>query len=189
MIELKFTGSTMDVIRQSVLDAFPPPTPAQELQEMTLQEVIAIASAMAEKTGYEVTLGKKGKTVSEQKKEEARAKLRGDLVESLKVEGKSEVPSSPEPVSPPVSPANGSAELPPPAQTKSAGPSPKAAVKAEDPAARKTRCIEAMKKLYKTNKAEIDKLALKYADGDTRRFALLPDGTFEAIAKDLEAVS
>jgi hypothetical protein len=197
MIEVHIVGLDMNDIKAQVQASFPgtgePMSLDEVLEGYSLQEAVAALMMKADKDGYDLTLVRKG-SPAEQKKAEAKAKLRGELVESLKqvaaevVETKAEpeeqaAPVAEEPAAEPEKPAkrtkakkgtNGAAE---------AEPAP------ESPADRKNRCLEKMRTMWSSHKKEIEGIAKKFAGGDTRRFVLLPEEAFEGISKELEGIS
>jgi hypothetical protein len=155
------------------------------LDDMTLQEVLTYASGRATAEGYDFEVIKPGDrllSAAEQRREEARAKLRGDLEASLKGTSKTEEPKlepTPEPKK---------AE-PKKAEPKKAEPKSNGAKAAETPEQRKDRCLERLMDLYTDPKMVpvVRKILAEHGDG-AKNFRVVPEENFEKISAVLEAL-
>ncbi len=144
-----------------------------------------------EAEGYEMEVRKKGerdtKPVEElpqaaRKKEEARAKLRGELVASL-AEATHATTVVKDEIEVEVAPVE---ETPPEVKAKKA--KVKTNGKAETPDALKARTIIKLQELYSAGKkAEVNKLLAQYGDG-SKTFSSIPAEQFAAIAEAAEAI-
>jgi len=145
-----------------------------------------------EAEGYEMEVWKKGerdtKPIEElpqaaRKKEEARAKLRGDLVASL-AEATHATTVVKDEIEIEVAPVE---ETPPEVKTKVKAKA-KTNGKAETPDALKARTIIKLQELYSAGKkAEVNKLLAQYGDG-SKTFSSIPAEQFAAIAEAAEAI-
>lgn len=146
------------------------------LDDMSLQEVLTYASGRATAEGYDFEVIKPGDrllSAAEQRKEEARAKLRGDLEASLK--GTSKTAEEPKPEAEPKK-----------AEPKSKSNGGKAI---ETPEQRKDRCLEKLMDLYTDPKMVpvVRKILAEHGDG-AKNFRVVPEENFEKISAVLEAL-
>jgi hypothetical protein len=171
-ITLELNG-TWDEIVEEMRRHVSTPAATEVLDGMSLQDVLAYTGKRAEEEGYDFEVIKPGdRTLSaaEQRKEEARAKLRGDLEASLKAEPKPEETK------------------PEPEETKTA-PKKKNGAKAETPEQRKERCLERLMDLYTdpTMVPVVRKLLAEHGNG-AKNFRVVPDENFAAISDALAAL-
>ena len=146
------------------------PSPPEKIidvfDKMGLEELLLYASKRCEEAGYEFEVKK---PLAVAKKEEARAKLRGDLEASVKQEeSKAEEPEEPAPA-------------------KKAAPK-KTNGKAVSDADRKAQCIKTLQKLYADgHKAEVNKILADFGEG-AKNFNVIPEDRFGPIHEAIEAL-
>jgi hypothetical protein len=184
-MELTITGDIDDIITSmtAFLDKVRKPedsTPSGIISQLDkvvgLQELLIAIEARLDAEGYEVV--KKKPLVAERKKEEARAKLRGDLVGSLAL---AETEAEAEEAKPEEAPA----EPEPPAKKVAAK---KGNGKTPDITVLKTKCLAKLKSMYDSGrKAEVNKLLAEHGNG-AKNFQQVPEENFVAIHDALQGV-
>lgn len=193
MIKIEITGEDMETVKAqagTVFGVSASMSLEDVLEGYSLQEIIAGVVVRADAEGYDLSIVRKG-SPAEQKKAEAKAKLRDELIGSLKqVNTEVETVQEAVKVEPDEEPVQAEPEKPAKKVRKAKGSNGAAEAEpaSETPAARKDRCLEKMRVMWPTNKKAIEALAKKYANGDTRRFVLLPEEKFEAISAELEEI-
>jgi hypothetical protein len=185
-MELTITGDIDEILASmnSFTDKFKASTPLTptgviaELDKIVgLQELLIAIEARLDAEGYEVV--KKKPLVAERKKEEARAKLRGDLVGSLalaeteaklgETQPEEEAPAEPEPAAKKVAAKKGNGKTP-------------------DITVLKTKCLAKLKSMYDSGrKAEVNKLLAEHGNG-AKNFQQVPEENFVAIHDALQGV-
>jgi hypothetical protein len=188
-VTIEFTGESMndvlDQIRTGLLDeaeaqpGLPQPSPESILDAMSLQELLLYTSQRAEAEGYDMEVTRPLATA---RKEDARAKLRGDLEASVKLTEQQEKNlKAVRDVA--FEDADEEAEKPKPKKAKA-----KANGK-ESTADLKKRCIAALQKLYSDGrKDEVNKILADFGDG-AKNFNVIPDEQFGPINEALEALT
>jgi len=169
MIRIEIEGSDIDAVHASMRSLLPPQ--AATLDDYTLQELVALIEkrARADDVDISITMPGDRKSPAEQRKAEARAKLRGELEESLK----QEEPTLEEPVK----------------------PAKKAAKKANGPAEseedRKARLSKRLVDLFNAgagaNKAAVRKLLADYGDG-AKTFSGIDASRFVEIGEAMDQI-
>lgn len=181
-IELTLTG-TWDEILEEMRRHIPAPTLAEILDSLSLEEVFIYVSKRAEEAGYDFEVFKPGEkklSPAEQKREEARARLRGDLEASLKAETPpkdDQVLDEPETEEP--KPARKARE-------KTSKPSGNG--HAETPAEMKMRCMDKLHRMFneQNKKAEVMKILADFGGG-SKNFSSIPEEAYGPISAALEA--
>jgi hypothetical protein len=186
-VTIEFTGETMnDVLEQIRAVAMPDArdkqpgelSPETILDAVSLQELLLYTSQRAEAEGYDMEVKRPPATA---RKEEARAKLRGELEESVKL-GEEEKPFKPD------LDANKKAKTAP-VPGPEAKPKKAKANGKESSADLKKRCIAALQKLYaEGHKAEVNKILADFGAG-AKNFNAIPDEQFGPINEALEALT
>jgi hypothetical protein len=183
-IVITVQGDTIEEVHER-LRGMLPPAETQGFDDIPFQELLLKIDARVDAEGYEMDVWKKGSRPepelppSEKKKEEARAKLRGDLVASLaeathatsvvKDEVEAEVEEKPVPKQP----------------AKKAKSNGKSAESDED---RKKRIIVQLQDMYTAGrKTDVNKLLTEYGQG-TRTFSAIPAEKFKDIEAALETL-
>jgi hypothetical protein len=162
------TGNSIEDLHGNLSDLVPsPPEKSLDLfDKMGLEELLLYASKRCEEAGYEMEVKK---PLAVAKKEEARAKLRGDLEASLKQE-ETKI-EEPEP------------EVP----AKKAAPK-KTNGKAVSDADRKAQCIKVLQQLYANGrKTEVNKILADFGEG-AKNFNVIPEDRFGPIHDAIEAL-
>ena len=166
-IRFEIEGENMDDIMATIRSMVPEKDENEKLEDMSLQELLLYTSQRAEAEGYDMEVKRPLATA---RKEDARAKLRGDLEASVKA-----------------------AEIAPYEDEEAEKPKPKKAkAKAngkESSADLKKRCIAALQKLYaEGHKAEVNKILADFGAG-AKNFNTIPDEQFGPINEALEALT
>jgi len=177
-MELTINGDIDDIIASmsSFLDKVKASTPLTptgliaELAQVDLQSLLVTLEGRLDAEGYEIV--KKKPLLADRKKEEARAKLRGDLTASVAVgETEAEAPeggSTPLPVQPKKAKGNGSGKV--------------------DGKVLKDKCLAKLKAMYDSGrKAEVNKLLADHGNG-AKNFQQVPEENFVAIHDALQGV-
>ena len=164
-IRFEITGNDMDEILATVATMVPE-AKSEKLENMSLQELLLYTSQRAEAEGYDMEV-KRPPAIA--KKEEARAKLRGDLEASLKQEeAKAEEPE-------------------PEAPVKKTAPK-KGNGKSVSDADRKAQCIKVLQQLYANGrKTEVNKILADFGEG-AKNFNVIPEDKFGPIHDAIEAL-
>ena len=200
---ITITADNIDGLHANLRDLLPHQLPADVLRDMDIESLLIRVADRLESEGYEMEAWKKGERDTKpaeelppaaRKKEEARAKLRGDLAASLadandKMRGDlnaiAEATHAPAVVKEDVDPAE---ETPPEVKAKKTKAPAKANGKAETPDALKARTIIKLQELYSAGKkAEVNKLLAQYGDG-SKTFSSIPAEQFGPIAEAAEAI-
>jgi hypothetical protein len=195
---LTITGETGGDLKKNLLDMLPSVDPRASIDSIPLQELLLRVDERCEAEGYEMEVWKKGERpepelpLAERKKAEARAKLRGDLVNSLaeathatsavKEEIEAEAEAAPVPET--------ETETPPKKTRAKKGAAPKTNGNAEteDPQALKDRIILRLQELYgEGRKADVNKLLAAHGNG-VKTFSAIPADQFGPIAEAVEAL-
>jgi hypothetical protein len=191
-VKFEFTGDTVADAHAAMRAALDSPlTPfgvKAGLNDMPFQEIMVLIGERAEAEGYDMEVWQKGSRpepelpLAEKKKEEARAKLRGELVASL-----AEATHAAAPVK-----AEVEAEMEAPKPTKAAprktAAKPASNGKTESDEERKQRIIVQLQEMYTAGrKADVNKLLAEYGKG-TRTFSAIPAEEFKAIESALETL-
>jgi hypothetical protein len=161
------------------------------LDGLSLQELFAYTGQRAEAEGYDFEVLRPGEkrhmTAAEQKREEARARLRGDLEASLKVETKPEPEpepeeEEPEPKKAPHTTPKGKAKTKTAANGNGAGP-------VESAADMKLRCMDRLHHLFNNEgkKAEVMKILTDFGGG-AKNFSSIPEADYGPISEALAAL-
>jgi hypothetical protein len=175
-------------VMASMIATLPPTAPTDAIATMDFQSLMIRVGERVEAEGYDMEVWKKGSrpepelAPSEKKKEEARAKLRGELVASLadathaasvvKEEVKAEVEAAPKI----------------PLKPKKVKAAPATNGKTESDEERKQRIIGQLQEMYTAGrKADVNKLLSEYGDG-TRTFSAIPAEKFVQIEAALETL-
>lgn len=184
MIEVTVNGNTLDVLRKELADFIGVTAPVllslpEVIDGANLQELLTAVDKRLNAEGYDVVVTKRVVKMSfaDQKKEEAKAKLRGDLQASLQAGNLAEVAK--------VAKGDGSPEETPvkPAKSKINGNGSVDATK------RKLDCLIRLKALYDSGrKADVNKILADHGGG-AKNFAQVPEENFEAINTALEALA
>jgi hypothetical protein len=165
-IKIEIEGANVSAVYQQMKDLMPA---AATMSDFTLQELVAIVEKRAAQEGVDLGITLPGDRMSpaEQRKAEARAKLRGDLEDSIAKETVAETEA--EPVK---------------AKGKKDAKSKGANGKAESDEDRKNRLIGRLGELFNektgANKAKVRGLMAEYGDG-AKTFAAIPADQFTAI--------
>lgn len=172
--ELKITAETWDEFQQKLnrLSA-----QHSALDDLPLQEILLYADKRATAEGYDLEItkaGSKSLSPAEQRKEQARAKLREDLEGSLKEETKEEVPEETAPEVPETTPKIKA--------KKTNGHDAKI-----DPEQLKQKCILQLRDLFGSHKAQVMEILAQHGGG-LKNFGSVPAEKFPAIAKAIEAL-
>ena len=164
-IRFEITGNDMDEILATIATMMPE-AKSEKLENLSLQELLLYTSQRAEAEGYDMEV-KRPPAIA--KKEEARAKLRGDLEASVKQEeAKAEEPEEPAPA-------------------KKAAPK-KTNGKAVSDADRKAQCIKTLQQLYANGrKTEVNKILADFGEG-AKNFNVIPEDKFGPIHDAIEAL-
>jgi hypothetical protein len=188
-VVFEFTGDSVADVHASMIAALPPSTPTDFIAEMDFQSLMLRVGERAEAEGYDMEVWKKGSrpepelAPSEKKKEEARAKLRGELVASL-AEGVHATASVKEEIKQEFE--AGTEDKP--ATPKQPAKKAKGNGKPETDEQRKQRIIVQLQEMYTAGrKADVNKLLSEYGDG-TRTFSAIPAEKFKAIESALETL-
>lgn len=194
---ITIVGDTIEEMQERIIALLPahltsPLTPhgvKVGLTDMPFQDVMVLVGERVENEGYDMEVWKKGSRPepelppSEKKKEEARAKLRGDLVASL-AEATHATAAVKEEVTKEFIPDVG------PTAPLKKQPAKKAKTngKPESDEDRKLRIINQLQEMYTAGrKADVNKLLSEYGDG-TRTFSAIPAEKFVAIEAALETL-
>lgn len=191
MIEVTLTGDRVSDITDQMAEFLPGSlTPASVIETMDLQALLLAVDQRLQIEGYDMEVWKKGTKplpVSEKKREDAKATLRGQLEDSLILEKakkgvddlqakidedmkrvgdiKSETPVEPKKT-----------------RTKKGGNGH------EDPAALKRRCVTKLQELYAGgHKSEVLKILAEHGGG-AKNFGQVPEENFGAISAAMEAI-
>lgn len=159
------------------------------LDDMPLQELLAYAGKRAEAEGYDFEVIKPGDrilSVAEQKREEARAKLRGDLEDSLKITKAEESRAAPGGEGPKVETP---AEEPKKGKAKAVKIKAGGNGAAESPADMKVRCMERLHELFnkEQRKADVMKILADHGGG-AKNFSVIPEEAYGPISEALAAL-
>jgi hypothetical protein len=175
-IKIEIEGANVSAIHQQMKDLLPP---AATLSDFSLQELVVLVEKRAAQEGVDLSITLPGDRMSpaDQRKAEARAKLRGDLEDSLKEE--TAPVETPEPV-------KGKGEKPKTAKAKTTNG------KAESDEDRKNRLISKLGELFNektgANKAHVRKLMAEYGDG-AKTFATIAADQFATIEEAMAKVA
>lgn len=161
------TGNSIEELHSNLSDLVPrPPENSIDLfDRMGLEDLLLYVDKRCQEAGYEMEVKQ---NPAERKKEEARAKLRGDLEESVKQE-------------------EAKAEEEAPVPEKKAAPK-KGNGKADTDAQRKAQCIRTLQKLYADGrKTEVNKILADFGEG-AKNFNVIPEEKFGLIKDAIEAL-
>jgi len=195
-IVIELTG-TLDEIKAEMRRIIG--TEEDTLADMPLQELFAYTGKRAEAEGYDFEVIKptaeRTLSAAEQRREEARAKLRGDLEASIKAETRvAEKTQAEKPEESKEAPGGeGPKEEPKPKKGKAA--MAKAAMaKAgngalEMPAEMKQRCMDRLHQLFnaENRKADVMKILTEHGGG-AKNFSAIPDEAYGPISEALAAL-
>jgi hypothetical protein len=181
-IRIEIEGADASAIHKTMQDMLPASAGNRSLDDYTLQELIALVEKRAASEGYDlaVTLPDERKSPAEKRKAEARAKLRGDLEESLKETAAKAKEPEPEPEPEPEKPAKAK-------KGKTAAPV-NGNGKAEDPEERKQRVIDKLVGLFNNgHKAEVNQILADHGNG-AKTFSVIPADQFGPIEEAVSAI-
>ena len=186
---ITITGDTAEHLQQNMRDMLPSAPLTDFIREMDFQSLLLRVDERCEIEGYEIEVYKKGERpepelpLAERKKAEARARLRGDLIDSLaeathatsvvkeEIEAEAETPPAPETKPKKTAKGNG-----------------KGAKTPETPEALKARMILRLQELYSEGrKADVNKLLATHGNG-VKTFSAIPASEFGPIAEAVEAL-
>lgn len=191
-IKIEIEGSDVAAVQKQMRDLLPAGDD-KGLGEFTLQELIAFVEKRAATEGYDLTIALPGerKSPAEQRKADARAKLRGQLEDSIaahnaevkpeKDDGKST--GTPEPGDTP-------AEEQPKATKgkKGKATAPAGNGKGETDDERKSRVIDKLVTLFNGgHKAEVNKILAEHGNG-AKTFSVIPADQFGPIDEAVSAI-
>lgn len=173
-IELKIVGASFAEILEDVIDISPVKTPQQVLDSISLQDLLAYATQRADGEGFDLVATKKSLSAADKRKEEARAKLKGDLEGSV---AQTKV-STPEEDAQPDAVPEVEAEAP-----KKTAPKKVNGAKAETPEQMKERVVMSLQELFaKGKKSEVKRILADFGDG-AKNFHGVPVEKFPEIEK------
>ena len=177
-VKLEFSGDSLNDVLEQISHVTMPDKQSPGLDSMSLQELLLYTSQRAEAEGYDMEV-KRPPAVA--RKEEARAKLRGDLEESVK-QGEAVADAAP-------AYADEAEEDPTAAPKKTRKAKAAANGKSvESDADRKKRCIASLQKLYADgHKTEVNKILADFGSG-VKNFNAIPDDLFVGIEEAMEAL-
>ena len=199
-IRIEIEGSDVAAVQKQMQDLLPPQA-GMGLDSMTLQELVGFVEKRAAAEGYDLTIAMPTdrKSPAEQRKADARAKLRGELEGSLKEtsgDGGGKDRTEPAAETPPeteAAAAEAEAVKPKSRKTKTekqAETGAKAAAngKGEDPEARKARVIDKLVGLFNGGKkAEVNKILAEHGNG-AKTFSVIPADQFGPIDEAVAAL-
>jgi hypothetical protein len=178
-IKIEIEGANVSAVHQQMKDLLPP---AATLSDFSLQELVVLVEKRAAQEGVDLSITLPGDRMSpaDQRKAEARAKLRGELEGSLAPETGAETPSLD------VEPAKAKGKKD--AKSKAAAGNGKT----ESDEDRKNRLITKLGELFNektgANKAKVRGLMAEYGDG-AKTFAAIPADQFAAIEEAMAKAS
>jgi len=191
------TAGNIGELHANIMDMIPfSDATIDAIKASDFQELIVKVAERCETEGYEMEVWKKGEretapapsTVTERKKEEARAKLRGELVASLAeathatAPVKDEIEAEVEALVPEADPVE---ELP---KAKKPRAAKTGNGKAETVDQIKARTIVRLQELYSAGKkSEVNKILAQFGEG-SKTFSSIPAEQFSAIAEAAEAI-
>ena len=203
------TADSVEQLQTNMRDMLPGGDPIHDvILIMPFQDLLLLVGQRVDDEGYEMEVWKKGEretspapsTVTERKKEEARAKLRGELSDSLDKAGRTlredlvaslaEATHATAPVKDEieaeVEAAPEAEELPKPKRGRPAKTTGNG--KAETADQLKARTIIKLQELFSAGKkAEVNKILAQFGEGQ-KTFSSIPAEQFEAIAQAAEAI-
>jgi hypothetical protein len=175
MIRVEIEGNNVVDVMDTMQTMVPYKTQENILLGMTLQELLLYTDQRCQAEGYEMEVTR---NPAERKKEEARAKLRGDLEASLDDAQKANLEEIKKVLT---------EDEPEPAPKKVVAPK-KTNGKGETDAQRKAQCIRVLQQLYANGrKAEVNKILADYGDG-AKNFNTIPEDKFGGIKEAIEAL-
>jgi hypothetical protein len=185
VITIELTGTWDEIVEEMQRHVGKAVDATAILDGLSLQELFAYTGQRAEAEGYDFEVLRPGEkrhmTAAEQKREEARARLRGDLEASLKVETKPEPEAEPEEEEPEPQPKK-KTKTKAAANGNGAGP-------VESAADMKLRCMDRLHHLFNNEgkKAEVMKILTDFGNG-AKNFSSIPDADYGPISEALAAL-
>jgi hypothetical protein len=174
-IELKIVGASFAEILEDVIDISPVKTPQQVLDGISLQDLLAYVTQRADGEGFDIAATKKSLSAADKRKEEARAKLKGDLEGSV---AQTKVSTPEEDAQPDATTTPEIVEAKKAAATKKVN-----GTKSETPEQMKERVVMSLQELFaKGKKAEVKRILANFGDG-AKNFHGVPVEKFPEIEK------